>query len=97
VTTKPNYYSHAWKSRQWQDRIAGKMIFLEEDGLLFKANLRQFETFFCKFDHSKKIKLIDSPGFGYNKPEVTNEEILNKILNFLTEDGLFFLQSKSRF
>ena len=53
--------------------IAGKKVFDIGDSLESKTCEAEMEIVPWRFDPSKKIKLVDNPGFADNMPEMTNQ------------------------
>jgi len=65
------------------NQIAGKKIFEEGHRLDSKTDRPLSEIVSWPQDPSKKIRLIDTPGFGDNTNTLTNEQLLSNTLKFL--------------
>jgi len=84
------------------NEIMGKLRFSVGHSLTSQTDAVASETFTWPLDPSIQVKIIDTPGFADNRPDMPNRVLLLKILDFLKnlEDGLhiavFCLSAKTR-
>jgi len=85
------------------NKIAGRTLFREGHNLFSETEGVSSEVINWPSALQIKVKLIDCPGFGDNRPEMTNEVLFSRILTFIQslKDGLnivlFCTNSRSRF
>ena len=84
------------------NKIAGTMIFTEGNTLTSETSVSVSHVVSWPQDPLKKIRLIDTPGFGDNRASQKNEHLLANILSFLKElkggfnIGIFCIRAQSR-
>ncbi len=84
------------------NKIIGEDHFKVGHRLISETESVASEIFTWPLDPTLKIKLVDTPGFADNRPEMTNGILLSKILDFLQsmKDGLnialYCLPAKAR-
>jgi len=84
------------------NKMAKKDLFKEGHNLTSMTFNVNAENIIWPHDSCTEVKIVDTPGFADNRPNVTNAELLSKTLDFIKnlEDGLhivlFCLNAKTR-
>jgi len=84
------------------NQIAGSKVFVEGETLTSETSNSISHIVQWPQDSSKRIRLVDTPGFGDNRASQKNEDLLANILSFLKElkggfnIGIFCIRANTR-